>query len=64
MARDLTTETDRAIQGGRALVRDNRDGGRHRRVRAQPIGRGSAELRRKNLMTRIKLIGGSLILRP
>ena len=61
MARDLTTETDRAIQDGRALVRDNRDGGRHRRVRAQPIGRGSAELRRKNLMTRIKLIGGSLL---
>ncbi len=61
MARDLTTETDRAIQEGRALVRDNQAGGRHRRARGQSIGRGSAELRRKNLMTRIKLIGGSLV---
>ena len=61
MPRDLTTETDRAIAESRSLVRDNQNGGRHRRVRAQPIGRGSAELRRKNLMTRIKLIGGSLI---
>src|SRR5690606_10036986 len=61
MARDLTTETDRAIREGRALVRDNQAGGRHRRVRAQPIGRGSAERRRTHLMTRSKLIGGSLI---
>ena len=61
MARDLSRESERALEEGRALLRDNRDGGRHRRVRAQPIGRGSAELRRKNLMTRIKLIGGSLL---
>lgn len=61
MADDLTRNSDRLIQEGRALVRDNQAGGRHRRVRGQPIGRGSAELRRKNLMTRIKLIGGSLL---
>jgi hypothetical protein len=59
MAQDLTSHTDRLIAEGRALVRDNQAGGRHRR--AQPIGRGSAELRRRNLMTRIKLIGGSLL---
>jgi len=61
MAQNLSDETDRALEEGRALLRDNRAGGRHRRVREQPIGRGSAELRRKNLMTRIKLIGGSLL---
>ena len=60
MARDLSRETDRALDEGRALLRDNRSGGRHRRMRERPIGRGSAELRQKNLMTRIKLIGGSL----
>lgn len=59
MAQDLTSHTDRLIEEGRALVRDNRAGGRHRRARA--IGRGSAELRQRNLMTRIKLIGGSLL---
>jgi hypothetical protein len=61
MAGDLTTDTDRAIEEGRSLLRDNRAGGRHRRVSQRPIGRGSAELRQKNLMTRIKLIGGSLL---
>jgi hypothetical protein len=59
MQQDLTSDTDRLIEEGRALVRDNQAGGRHRRVRA--IGRGSAELRQRNLMTRIKLIGGSLL---
>ena len=59
MNRDLSSETDRALEDGRSLLRDNRDGGRHRRVRS--IGRGSAEVRQKNLMTRIKLIGGSLL---
>jgi hypothetical protein len=41
----------------RSLV-DQRMGGRRRQA---PIGRGSAELRQRNLMTRIKLIGGSLL---
>jgi hypothetical protein len=57
--RDLSRETDRALEDGRSLLRDNRAGGRHRR--APSIGRGSAEVKRKNLMTRIKLIGGSLL---
>ena len=59
MPQDLTTDSERLLDEGRALVRDNRSGGRHRRARS--IGRGSAELRQRNLMTRIKLIGGSLL---
>lgn len=41
----------------RSLI-DQRAGGRRK---LPPIGRGSAEIRQKNLMTRIKLIGGSLL---
>jgi Mg2+/Co2+ transporter CorB len=41
----------------RRSLADQRAGGRRR---AAPIGRGSAELRRKNLMTRIKLIAGAM----
>lgn len=59
MAQDLTTDSERLLEQGRALVRDNRSGGRHRRARS--IGRGSADLKQRNLMTRIKLIGGSLL---
>ncbi len=59
MAGDLQRDTDRAIEEGRSLLRDNRAGGRHRR--AVSVGRGSADLKQKNLMTRIKLIGGSLL---
>ena len=61
MANDLTRESDRLLAESRAVLRDNQAGGRHRRARSQPIGRGSAELRRKNLSTRIKLIGASLL---
>ncbi|BBC71882.1 conserved hypothetical protein [Altererythrobacter sp. B11] len=57
MAGDLTGQSDRILSDGRALVRDNQSGGRHRRG---PIGKGSAELRRGNLMTRIKLIAAAL----
>jgi hypothetical protein len=61
MANDLTRESDRLLEEGRSLLRDNQAGGRFRRMRQRPIGRGSAELRQKNLKTRIKLIGGSLL---
>jgi hypothetical protein len=61
MAEELSRDTERALEEGRSLLLDNRAGGRHRRVRARPIGRGSAELRQRNLMTRIKLIGVSLL---
>lgn len=59
MAGDLTSDTERALQEGRVLLRDNRAGGRHRRVSS--IGRGSAEIKRRNLVTRIKLIVGSAV---
>lgn len=59
MAEDLTRDSERLIREGRSLVRDNQDGGRHRRS-APAIGKGSAEMRRKNLMKRIKLIAASL----
>ena len=61
MAEELSRDTERALEEGQSLLLDNRAGGRHRRVRARPIGRGSAELRQRNLMTRIKLIGVSLL---
>ncbi len=49
---DLTRDSDRILGDGRALLRDNRDGGRHRR---QPsIGEGSARIKRSNLRTRIR----------
>ena len=51
MAGDLTTQSDRLIEEGRSLVRDNRSGGRHRL--GPPIGRGSKRLRRKNLTQRL-----------
>ena len=63
MPQDLTRESDRLLTEARALVRDNRHGGRHRGGGAQtrPIGEGSRRLRRRNLMTRIKLIAGALL---
>lgn len=59
MDRDLTRQSERVLEESRAVLRDNRAGGRHRR--AVSIGKGSAELKQKNLMTRIKLIGVSLL---
>lgn len=49
---DLTRESDRLLGEGRALLRDNQEGGRHRRVPS--IGDGSARLKRSNLRTRIR----------
>lgn len=58
---DLSRDTDRALDEGRALLRDNRSGGRHRVAGARSIGRGSAEIKQRNLMLRIKLIAGALL---
>jgi len=52
MARDLSRDSERALAEGRALLRDNRDGGRHRR--AVSIGKGSAELRTRHIVTKFK----------
>jgi hypothetical protein len=53
---DSTRQHQEIMTSAQRSLAHQRAGGR----RLQPIGRGSAELRRKNLMTRIKLIGGSL----
>ncbi|MEO7550529.1 MAG: hypothetical protein ABIT09_05240 [Croceibacterium sp.] len=57
---DTTPQTDVILRDARRSLADQRGGGFHRR-RLAPIGRGSAELRRNNLKTRIKLIGISLL---
>jgi hypothetical protein len=49
---DLTRDSERLLSEGRALVRDNREGGRHRR--GPSIGEGSARLKRSNLGARIR----------
>lgn len=51
-------QSDKIMAEARRSLEYQRAGGRRRQP---PIGRGSAELRQKNLMTRIKLIGGSLL---
>jgi len=61
MGSDLTRDSERLLEQSRAVLRDNQAGGRFRRMGSQPIGRGSAEIRSKNLKTRIKLIGISLL---
>lgn len=45
---DLTRDSDRILQDSAVLVRDNREGGRHRR--AKSIGQGSANLKSQHLM--------------
>jgi len=49
---------DQILAEARRSLVDQRMGGRRRHA---PIGSGSARLRQQNLMTRIKLIGGSLL---
>ncbi|AKH43866.1 hypothetical protein FHS61_002727 [Altererythrobacter atlanticus] len=58
MAADLTNQSDRLLSEGRALVRDNQSGGRHRN--SASIGKGSARIRRSNLMKRAKFIAAAL----
>ena len=57
MPNDLTRESDRLIRESQALVRDNREGGRHRRARSEPIGRGSAQLRTEHWARKLKRLG-------
>lgn len=56
---DSTRHSDVILREARSSLAVQRTGGHHRRVRS--IGRGSADLKQKNLKTRIKLIGGSLL---
>ena len=55
MAQDLTPHSNRLIEEGRALARDNREGGRHRRTPS--IGKGSAALKRRNLFRTARNLG-------
>jgi len=54
MAGDLTRQSDRLLEEGRSLVRDNRAGGRHRRMPS--IGKASAELKAKHLANKVARI--------
>ena len=54
MANDLTRQSDRVLEESRAVLRDNRAGGRHRREVS--IGRGSADLKRKHLANKLRNI--------
>lgn len=49
---DLTSDSERILSEGKALVRDNREGGRHRR--APSIGQGSANVKRDHLMKKVR----------
>ena len=56
---DLTKDGERLLQEGKMLVRDNQEGGRHRR--ATSIGQGSAKIRRRNWMKRAKYFAGAIL---
>lgn len=49
---DLTKDSDRILGEGRALVHDNRAGGRHRREGS--IGQGAAAAKKKHLWTKVR----------
>ena len=51
---DLTRDSDRLLGESRVLLRDNREGGRHRRTPS--IGEGSARIKRSNLKKRLRNI--------
>jgi len=59
MAEDLTQQSERILTEGRALVRDNQAGGRHRA--SASIGRGSASLKTRNLLRRAGFFGAALL---
>jgi len=59
MVSDLTKQSERLLSEGRALVRDNQSGGRHRR--SPSIGQGSARLRRKAWQKRLTYFVGALL---
>ncbi|WP_133366201.1 hypothetical protein [Qipengyuania sediminis] len=51
---DLTRDSERIMGSSRAVLADNRAGGRHRRARS--IGRQSARLKRVNILKRLRNI--------
>lgn len=56
---DSTRDSDRILGESRAVLRDNREGGRHRRVK--PIGEGSARLRSKHVKTKLLRLALGLV---
>jgi len=59
MTQDLTRQSERLLSEGRALVRDNQAGGRHRA--GASIGRGSASLKTRTLLRRAGFFGAALL---
>ena len=57
---DSTRHSDAIMREAGQSLAVQREGGHHRRAGAVSIGAGSAELKRRTLMTRIKLIAGAL----
>jgi hypothetical protein len=57
---NLSDETDRAVSEARRLVADNRAGGRHRAA-GKSIGKGSADLKMKSLLKRVRNIALAVV---
>ncbi len=60
MPDDLTQQSDRILAESRAVLRDNQTGGRHRLERAS-IGRGSKQIKTKNLLKRAGYFGVAVL---
>jgi len=60
MAEDLTRQSDRLLQEGRALVRDNQNGGRHR-LTGPSIGRASQQVKTRNWLKRAGYFGAAVL---
>ena len=58
---DSTRESDRILREAKTSLAVQRDGGTHRPAPKGSIGRGSAELKRKNLVKRAKGLGLTLL---
>jgi len=59
---DLTGQSDRILQESRALVQDNRAGGRHRLTGGQrSIGRGSADLKARHFAKKLARIAIAVV---
>ena len=58
---DSTPQSDRILQEARQSLIRQQEGGTHRAAPRGSIGRGSAELKRKNLIRRMKGLGATLL---
>ncbi|MEM6907762.1 MAG: hypothetical protein AAF494_03700 [Pseudomonadota bacterium] len=56
----LSQDTDRALSEAKRLVSDNQNGGRHR-LDGGSIGKGSARIKRYNLLHKAAFFGGSVL---